>query len=318
MIPEWLATPDQVPSPPEGGRSRKGMRLRKHLDKTLEGVARLGREAAFMTETGSRRGLLQAVDPRVRILSLLLLIVAASFTREPSSLAGLCLLGAVLAVQSRIPLGRYLRQVWLVVPLFTAAIALPATLNVITPGAIVLPIYSFSAPVSFGPLHLPETIAVTREGLMAALTLVLRTGASVSLALLVMIATPWHDLLRALQAFGMPRPFLMILSVAWRYLFVLVVAIEEMCMARKSRGIDESSIASSSANGRGWAASRIGALFRKSRVLGEEVGHAMISRGFRGEICSLSAFRLRWIDLVWSAGALLIAAVVARDLVSLP
>lgn len=318
MIPEWLGTPRPAPSPPEGGGTRKGVWLRKHLDKTLQGVARLGRETAFMMETGSRRGLLQAIDPRVRILSLLLLIVAASFTRKPSSLAGLCLLGAVLAVLSRIPLGRYLRQVWLIVPLFTAAIALPATLNVITPGTIVLPIYSFAAPVSLGPLHLPETIAATREGLAAALTLVLRTGASVSLALLVMIATPWHDLLRALQAFGIPRPFLMILSVAWRYLFVLVVAIEEMCMARKSRGIDESCIASSSANSRSWAASRIGALFRKTRALGEEVGQAMTSRGFRGEMCSLSAFRLRWIDLVWFACLLLLAVVVAWDLVSLP
>lgn len=318
MFPEWLSTPQRVPLPLQGSGSRKGMRPGRYLDKTLQRIGRLGREAAFMMETGNRRGLLQALDPRARVLSFLFLIIAASITQRPLSLITLCLLGPVLAVLSRIPAGRYLRQVWLTVPLFTATIALPAALNIITPGTMILPIISLSGPVSLGPLHLPETIGVTREGLAAAFTLVLRTGASVSLALLVMLATPWHDLLKALQSLGVPKVFLMILSVAWRYLFVLIVAIEEMCMARKSRGIDErrlSSLPSSGAHGRSWAASRIGALFRKTQVLGDEVNNAMTSRGFRGEARNLSRFRLQWFDIVWCAGALFLAGLAAFGVV---
>ncbi|MDH4099498.1 MAG: cobalt ECF transporter T component CbiQ [Nitrospirota bacterium] len=320
MIPDWLAEPRERPAPPPVNTGRVGMRQRKYLDRTLQGIARLGREAAFLPATGSS-GLFQAVDPRVRILSILLLIVAASFARTPLSLVILCLMGAILAAFSRISLGGYLARVWLVVPLFTAAIALPAMLNVITPGTALVTLFSFSGPITFGPVHLPEAITVTREGLIVALMLVLRAGASLSMVMLVMGTTPWHDLLRALRALKIPSPFLMILSMAYRYLFVLVVAVEEMCLARKSRGIDEASLASSSGSGdsgRGWVASRMGALYRKSRVLGEEVGHAMISRGFRGEVRSLPVYRFSGADLVWSACSLIIAVAVARDLVSLP
>lgn len=320
MIPDWLAVPRETAAPPLQTGSRRGVRHRKYLDRTLQGIARLGREAAFLSETGSG-GLLQAVDPRVRILSALTLIIAASFARKPLSLLILCLLGAVLAVFSRVSVGRYLGRVWLVIPMFTAAIALPAILNVITPGTAVFTLFSFAAPITFGPMHLPETITITREGLTAATMLVLRAAASLSMVVLVMCTTPWRNLLQALNALKVPRPFLMVLSVAYRYLFVLVTAVEEMCLARRSRGVDEACLASlpgAAAHGRGWAASRMGALFRKSTVLGEEVGHAMVSRGFRGEVRSLSAYRVRAVDLVWSACSLIIALVVAKDLVSLP
>ena len=56
------------------------------------------------------------------------------------SLSGPLVLGGmiVLAALSRLPLGFFVKRVWLFVPIFTGAVVLPATFSLTTTGLIVL------------------------------------------------------------------------------------------------------------------------------------------------------------------------------------
>jgi energy-coupling factor transporter transmembrane protein EcfT len=78
----------------------------------------------------SRPGLLQRVDPRIKLAAMPALIVNATATR---SLHGLGLLFVGLAAASGVGVARLSRQVWLGVLLFTGVTALPAIF--LAPGA---------------------------------------------------------------------------------------------------------------------------------------------------------------------------------------
>ena len=55
-----------------------------------------------------------------------------------------------------------MKRVWLFIPIFTGIIVLPATLNVITPGEVVVP--------------LPFGLGLTRQGLTAAAIITIRVA----------------------------------------------------------------------------------------------------------------------------------------------
>src|SRR5205823_4645141 len=89
-----------------------------------------------------------------------------------AALAGISGLAIALAALSRLHVRAFARDVWLFVPLFSAAIALPALFRRFTPGA---------ALFELGPL------TITRPGALAAARLVLRAGASVGSRMAVLL-----------------------------------------------------------------------------------------------------------------------------------
>ncbi len=80
------------------------------------------------------KGLLQALDVRVKLVSFLFILVLISLIHAPQSLWFLYGASLILAAASQVPLGLFVMRVWLFVPLFSAAVVLPALLNIITPG----------------------------------------------------------------------------------------------------------------------------------------------------------------------------------------
>jgi cobalt/nickel transport system permease protein len=94
-----------------------------------------------------------------------------------------------------------------------------------------------------------------------------------------------------------PRIFVMTLSMTNRYLFVFLRLIQDMYRARKSRTIHQLS----AADERGWVASRIGVIFRKSLEMSNDIYLAMLSRGYQGEVISLVRFRTTAADYCWLA-----------------
>ena len=275
------------------------------LDKTLLAVAQVAEQSFFSEEHARMKGLLQSLDVRIKLITFLFLLVLVSFLREPLSLW--CLSGAavVLAIASRIPSGIFLARVWLVVPLVTAAIVLPALLNIVTPGEPLWVIVTLERSYSWGPYVLPQEIAVTRQGFWGSIVLVSRVGASLSFAVLLTMTTRWSDIFAGLRALLVPRVFIMTLSMTHRYLFVLLRLIQDMYRARKSRTIH----ALSAADQRGWVASRIGVIFRNSMEMSNDIYLAMLSRGYHGENIALERFRTTAVDHIWLAVVITLGAV---------
>lgn len=99
--PEWLTRP-QVGLCPCGciGKRRKG----SFVEKTIGGGAGLLRQAMFSEDVAANRGLLQRVDARVKVVSLLGVLVATALVRHIPVLAGMYLATLVLAAASGLSL----------------------------------------------------------------------------------------------------------------------------------------------------------------------------------------------------------------------
>ncbi len=277
------------------------------LDKTRYAVTRVAEQSFFSEEYAKRRGLLQGIDIRYQIISFAGIIVLISILHRPESLWILYGASLDLAACSRISVWFLVKRVWMFVPFFTAIIVLPALLNIITPGDPVAVLVRFSRPHTWGPYTIPGEIAVTRQGVQGGIVFVSRVAASVSFAVLFTLTRRWAEIFAGFRVLGVPRIFVMTLSMTERYLFVFLRLIQDMYRARKSRTIRELSASAE----RSWTASRIGVTFRKSLEMSDDVYKAMLSRGFSGEFRSISRFRSSfrdylWVTLVIVLGALLL------------
>ncbi len=288
--PEWLVRPQAglCPCGCIGRRSRAGF-----LARTIGGLADLTRQAVFADEIAARPGLLQRLDPRTKVVGLLVLLITASLTHEVVLLAAIYGISLVLAVASSVPLGGFLRRVWLTIPLFTAFVVLPATTNLITPGEVVVPLGTW-----FG-----HPVGLTAQGLGGALLLVSRVAVSVSLAVLVTITTSWPRMLEALRALGIPRMFVTVGAMAYRYVFVLVEVITDRYTARVARTVRRERARA----GRSFVAASAGALFGRAHQLSGEVHDAMIARGYVGDTRTLDPPAFGGVDLGAFAGLLVVA-----------
>ena len=118
---------------------------------------------------------------------------------------------------------------------------------------------------------------------------------TVTLAALLTLSTPWNDLLRALRVLLVPRLFVSVVAMTYRYVTVLMQCGDDLFTARRSRTVGRAD----NKAGRRFAAASMGALWGRTLALSEEVYGAMVSRGFNGDMRTLSRFRWRITDSLW-------------------
>lgn len=278
-LPKWLTAPAE-PLPAAAPRSRQNQFIERSLSELLSAAG----SALQSDRWAGRPGLLQGIDARAKVITLLLLILVTGLTRRPVVLIVLYGLALALGLASQLPIALLLRRVWLTVPLFVGAVALPLSFAAVTPGRELLVLWRT-------PL-----IAISQPGAVLAATLTLRVGAAVTFAILLTLTTRWNDLLQALRVLGVPRMFLSVLAMTYRYLGVTVQTALESFTARRSRTAGPTS----NRDGRKYIGAGIGALFGKSLAMAEEVHGAMVSRGFRGEMRTLAPPRWRLTDSLWT------------------
>ena len=295
-LPEWLR-PGARPSGGVSPRPAAHRLLRRTLGAMGRSLALLVRE-----DDGPNAGALRAADPRAKLLAAVGLIVVATFLRGMLPLAVCLGLTLALSVAARVP-GRRLLPVLIAVPLASAALMLPATLNVVSGGSPLLVLWR-TAGGALGPWRLPEIVAITGDGLLVAGRMVLRTTACAALALLLAATTRPQQLLGGLRSLGVPQAFVMVLAMAERYLAVLLRSAQELHLARLARSVAPIGVRREEA----WAAAGVGAVFRRTRALADEVTLAMVSRGFTGEARLLRPSRWQRKDWLLMAVAAAVGA----------
>ncbi len=248
---------------------------RGFLESTVVGFARVITRAMISEETARQEGLLQALDPRVRVVGLFSLVLAVTLSKKISVVAALFGVALVIAISSRVSLLLLAKRVWLVVLGFTAVIAVPAMF--VTPGA---------------PIATMGFLQITEQGLRTAIMLILRVETAVTFTTLLILCTPWSHVLKALRAFRLPKEVIAMLAMTHRYVFLLVETAGQMLESRRSRTVG----ILKPAEQRRMAARTAGVLLSKSIELSNEVYFAMQSRGFRGEVEILSDFQMRTWD----------------------
>ncbi|MGB4505395.1 MAG: cobalt ECF transporter T component CbiQ [Syntrophaceticus sp.] len=234
-------------------------------------------------------------DPRVKIVSCLILLVIAVTLKSPVGLGAALFVICLMVMISRLPVGKILKRISLILP-FVLAIGL--FLPLIRPGT---PLYSFNLGLF--------TINVTYQGLQASILFFLRIICAALLIILVTFTTPFHILLRTLSDLRIPQIFTHLIQFALRYFFVLSDEILRMQRARRSRNFRPAK--------NFWSrqtlstiAGLIGVLFIRSYERGERVYYAMMSRGFRGKIQLLDDLQIQSRDIIYGTVIVLLGVII--------
>lgn len=257
------------------------------LGSTLKSLSRALSRAVISEQTARRPGVMQSLDPRVRVLGTLLLVIAVVVVHKIAVLLTLFAGAIVLALVSSITLRTLTLRVWLVVLAFTGVIALPSLF--LTPGE----------PLS-------AVSSITRQGLHTAVMLIARVETAVTFTTVLVLTTAWAQILKALRSLGMPKEVMMMLAMAHRYIFLLAETATQMFESRESRRVGTLR----GSEQRRLVVQSAGVLMSKSMDLSQEVFLAMQSRGYRGDLPSLTERRLlprNYLAMLAFAGVVILA-----------
>jgi cobalt/nickel transport system permease protein len=232
---------------------------------------------------------MQALDPRVKLASIVAFAVTVSLVHSLPVLVALVLATMGLATTSGVEVASFARKVWSSAGLFAVLLSAPAATAWITPGPVLVPL---------GPL------SITAPGLLIAARLVTRVAAGAGFGLLVVWTTRWTDLLHALSALGLPDLVVATLAMTQKQIMSLLRTVENMHLARESRMLSTGS----ARENRGWVVERMAFVARRSMKTADDVYDAMLSRGFTGAMPSLIELRATARDGVWLAASIAVCA----------
>jgi len=254
------------------------------IERSITGTLSFLKESIFADEYAAKAGFLQSLDPRIKVVTFLMFILAVLFTK--SIVVSLCLytICLILAYFSNVNMGFFLKRTWVFIPLFSLFIAIPALFNFFSPGDALFTIHVLGAKLT-----------ITYQGLFGATLFLVRVIASVSFAVLLSITTKHFALLKVLRIFRVPQIFVMTIGMCYRYIYLLLEVIENTYLAIKSRVGARLHYK----KGQHVVAWSISALWGRSYHLSENVYSAMLSRGYTGEPLILDDFATKLTDWGW-------------------
>lgn len=281
IIPAWMKTETATESADarQARRRRKSNFLTRNLRQLRETLL-----DDLLTERYARQDFwLQSLDPRLKLIGTVLLILLVALTRSIAIFFVLWLITLLVMWSLCLPIWSLQKRIWGIFPMLTLIAAVPAMFSLFNPGAPLLELYRSSQPHHWLGLNLPSHIYISRQGTIAALILFLRVGLSISFGVLLVISTPSARLFKSLRVMRVPVLIVMIMEMSYRYLLLLVQISLEMFEARKLRMVGNIRLRKQQ-----WqVGSSVGALFIKSMELSEEIYQAMTARGYTGEAVSM-------------------------------
>jgi len=222
------------------------------------------------------------LDPRVKVVVTIFFIVSNALLPDGAWLAfGLAWL-FLLAANALSGLG-------IAYTLKRSLIALPFALIAVTvlfsiPGK---PVANFSIAM--------WDFVITDAGLLRFVSILIRSWLSVQIALLLVAATRFPDLIHALEHLRVPAILTTIIAFLYRYLFVLTDEVFRLLRARESRSA--SVTGKRSGGGVFWranvAGNMAGQLFLRSYERSDRIYNAMLSRGYTGHLYTLNAHEMK-------------------------
>jgi cobalt/nickel transport system permease protein len=291
MIPEWMKETELGPCQ---CRAVSAGKKKGFVQKSISSIVSFFQESLISEDFAKRDGLLQGFDPRVKLVSAILFIVAISLTRDVGVLFLFYLLTLLFAYLSRIEVTFFLKRVWVFVPIFAGIIVLPILFNVFMPGDRLVTLAALGSGAHVGPIALPSAIYITRQGFLYAITFVLRVATCVSVAVLLFLTTQRDMLFKSLRSLRVPKVYVLTLGMCYRYIFLLMEMVRDFFTAKKSRTIRSFAVRDEQK----WVAGRIGYMLVKSLDMSNKVHDAMVSRGFNGDIKLMHDYEMHVKDYV--------------------
>lgn len=227
-----------------------------------------------------QHSVIHRMDARVKVLLTLAFVFALSLTASRAWPAYILFftLSLVVILLSRLGIGYVLKRALLALPFVLAALPL-----------------IFTGPQPHFPLFQGSQILYSPAGLGRFASIAVKSWISLQAAILLAATTRVPDLLTALRQLKIPRLFVAIVGLMWRYLFVMSEEVTRMLRARASRS---AALPGSRRSGGTllWRArvtgGMAGSLLLRSLERSDRVYAAMLSRGYNGEPPQLETAQL--------------------------
>jgi cobalt/nickel transport system permease protein len=264
------------------------------LDKTILNSAGAIKSIYLQAENAAMENFIQKVNPYVKLISLIYMVILISIVNNPYKQSLITLFIFLLYLFARFKVFEVYRKIFTLAFIFGFIVVLPASLNIITPGDIIFNLITFDKPYRFWIYNIPQYIGFTENGFQVVFLIFLRIMNSVSFALLIVFSTPFSSFIKSFKIIAVPDTFLMIISLAYKYIFILSRTIEETYFALKSRLIGNVK----NKNIRNLISGRIFFIFKKSGIIYENTYFAMVSRGYTGKVKLSLSYHFTFMDLV--------------------
>ena len=276
-IPSFLLSPEPRLQPYSNWKSKRRLPF---IDRTLKKLSGFIQTGYQQMETARIHGLLQGIDSRIKMIFLICFVIQANALKYIPAQVWLFIFLLIISSGSRLNLFQLYKKVLLFSFFFGFLVIAPASVNLITHGRIVFTIIHLGSPKQLWIYHIPSEIGFTYEGLMLVARLYMKVFNSITITLLIFSTTPFDETIKALKIFRVPDIFLLILTMTYKFVFILAQTILETYFALKLRWW--SKLKRSETNR--IVASRVNYTFRKAWHKYDEVFRAMVARGFTGKV----------------------------------
>lgn len=219
-------------------------------------------------------------DARVKLVLTLAFIVAITALPAGAWLSYLLVLLAIGFVlgASRISPAVVLKRSLVAIPFAMAALTLIFTREGTTVVAVEVARWTFS---------------ISYEGIVAFSSILTKAWLSVLIATMLVTSTSFPDLVSAMRSLRVPKVLVSVISFMYRYIFVIADEALRLHRAREARSASPKGAAQGSII---WKTrvlgGMIGSLFLRSYERSERIHAAMLSRGFDGDIRTMSSREL--------------------------
>lgn len=245
---------------------------------------------------------IHALDPRVKLVGTVAFIVNNVLLPDGAwfGFAAAWLLTVAVSHRAQLGIGFAVRRSFIALPFMLAGFSVIFA----TPGTTLAEVHWFGLD-----------LVITDAGIVRMISLMLRTWLSVQMAILMTATTTFPDLTHALRHLRVPAILVAIISFMYRYLFVLVDESQRLLRARASRS---AALPGHKAGGNlPWrakvAGGMAGQLLVRSMDRADRVYNAMVARGYKGQLLTMTPHHMRQRD--WQVAGLLLLLLVAIQLI---
>jgi len=205
----------------------------------------------FFSQEYFREGFLQKVDVRIKLIGIFILLLASISTFDFSKTFTIFFSALVLAKLSNIRIKLLLSRIWLFT-LFAFIIVIPR---------------AFMGVKDFYFLSFGEFVY--------AIIFTFRVVTAITLLQLLILTTPFNQILAAFKSFKIPQQFVFILGLTYRYIHLMFSELLRILVARESRRIKKTGFVEV------WrfGGKSLGSFFIRTFEKGEKVQLAMNARG---------------------------------------
>lgn len=220
--------------------------------------------------------LIHRLDPRVKIIVASLFSTIVAVSDRFQSLLPALVIGFILVVLSAVPIKKLFMRL------------VPVN------GFIVF--LWFFLPFTFDgePLFAVGPLVATNEGVYHATRITLKSNAIIVVLIALVASTPVFTLGHALHELRIPNKIVHLLFFTYRYIHVMYREYLRLVNAMKIRNFRPAT----NIHTYRTFAYLVGMLLVKSHERAKRVYNAMLCRGFRGRLYSLSRFSLKPIDVI--------------------